>query len=470
MELPTIEAAVQAIAAGRLTPVELVEGCLTRIARLEDRIHAWVLVDEAGTRREAQRLTDVASSGELLGPLHGIPVGIKDIIDVEGLPTKAGSPLREDHLAPRDAAIVANLRSAGAIILGKTVTTPWACFDPPPTRNPWNLAHTPGGSSSGSAAAVATEMCMAALGTQTGGSIIRPAAYCGIAGYKPRHDPQALDGTVQVSFHLDHIGFLARSAEDLCYLQGTVDLPYAAEARNAGINFSDPGNCSFLSEERLRFLGGLPERAPRLYLLEQYFREEADADVRRVLDESTDVLRAAGAIIETVSLPPCFAEVHAMHRRIMAVEAAAYHRRCYEANADAYPPTVAALISEGLATSVGDYADALEHRLLFQRELDKFTWQKGQRQSRWGVDALLTPATPAAAPSSLDTTGDPRFNSPWSYAGLPAVTFPAGFSDSDMPIGLQLAGPAWGTDSRLELVAAWCEQQIGFDRRPALLA
>src|SRR3954447_3644898 len=193
-ELPSIAKATHDIREGLLRPIDLVEHCLAQIEQLESKVKAWVLVDSAGARREAQRLAKLQEDGEDLGPLHGIPVGIKDIIDVAGWPTKCGSPLREGHLASRDAAVVAALRKAGAIILGKTVTTEWACFDPPPTRNPWNLDHTPGGSSSGSAAAVATEMCMAALGTQTVGSIIRPAAFCGVSGLKPGFGELSMDG------------------------------------------------------------------------------------------------------------------------------------------------------------------------------------------------------------------------------------------------------------------------------------
>src|SRR5262245_50343953 len=184
-QLPSIAKAASDIREQLLRPSDLVEHCLARIEQLEPRVRAWVHVDAAGARREARRQDGLARDDEWLGPLHGIPVGIKDIIDVAGWPTLCGSRLRAGHVADRDATVGASLRSAGAILLGKTVTTEWASFDPPPTRNPWHLDRTPGGSSSGSAAAVATEMCLAALGSQTGGSIIRPAAYCGVCGLKP---------------------------------------------------------------------------------------------------------------------------------------------------------------------------------------------------------------------------------------------------------------------------------------------
>ena len=204
--LPSVAKSVEQIRSGELDPQELVEFHLQRIRRFEDRVHAWARVDADGARREAEKAARRARDGRPLGALHGIPLGIKDIIDVQAMPTRAGSPLREKHVAPRDAGLVARLRRAGAIFLGKTVTTEFACFDPPPTRNPWNLAHTPGGSSSGSAAAVAVGMCSAAVGTQTGGSIVRPASYCGVAGFKPTSGHVSLDGVVPVSPHLDHAG------------------------------------------------------------------------------------------------------------------------------------------------------------------------------------------------------------------------------------------------------------------------
>src|SRR3954447_12747772 len=215
-ELPSIADAQILMRRGELRPIDLVEHCLGRIHQFEDQIHAWVMVDEEGARNEARRLGKMLDDGqEPVGPLHGIPIGIKDIIDVAGWPTLCGSKLREGHVASRDAAVVAALRKAGAIILGKTVTTEWACFDPPPTRNPWNLDHTPGGSSSGSAAAVAMEMCLAALGTQTGGSIIRPASYCGVSGLKPGFGELPMDGIAPLTRHLDHVGPIARRVSDL---------------------------------------------------------------------------------------------------------------------------------------------------------------------------------------------------------------------------------------------------------------
>jgi len=202
---------------GRLAPRDVVEAALQQIERHDPQVHAWVLVDARGARRAADRLGAEARQGHLRGPLHGVPVGIKDIIDTAGWPTQAGSSLRAGHRAEADAPVVEALRRAGAIILGKTVTVEFACFDPSPTRNPWDpqLGHTPGGSSSGSAAAVAMRMCLGALGSQTGGSLVRPAAYCGVCTLKPTFGRLSRRAVVPVSYHLDHLGPMARLVDDL---------------------------------------------------------------------------------------------------------------------------------------------------------------------------------------------------------------------------------------------------------------
>src|SRR5690242_18946301 len=218
----TIHAAAADIRAGRLSPVDLLESCLGRIDRLEERVRAWVLVDRDGARAEARRLADELKRGQYRGPLHGIPIGIKDIFDVFDWPTAAGSRLWANSVARQDATVVRKLREAGAVFVGKTVTTQYASFDPPPTRNPWDLTRTPGGSSSGSAAAVATRMCLGALGSQTGGSITRPASYCGVAGCKPSYGYVSCHGVVPLAHSMDHPGPIARCVRDLAILLQTI--------------------------------------------------------------------------------------------------------------------------------------------------------------------------------------------------------------------------------------------------------
>jgi len=447
-QLPTIHGASEALRTGRTTSRALVDACLARIEQFEERVHAWVLVDAEGARREAARLDDELATGRRRGPLHGIPLGIKDIIDVAGWPTLAGSRLRIGNIAAHDAPVVARLREAGAVILGKTVTTEFASFDPPPTRNPWNLERTPAGSSSGSAAAVALGMCIAAMGSQTGGSITRPAAYCGVAGCKPTYGRVSLSGILPLSFHLDHPGPIARDVTDLAIMLSAI----------AGYDADDPISvdvpASNYAEAPAR------ENPPRLAALTGFFVDAAAPDVRQSVDTALDQLAAAGAKIERFPPPASFAEVIANHRRIMAIDAAQHHRGNFPERRAEYGPCVAALMDEGLATKLVDYAEALEHQLRFARDL--------ARQLA-GFDALVTPATTTTAPG-LETTGDPRFNAPFSYAGLPTVCFPCGLSTSDqLPVGLQLIGRRW-EEGPLLSTAQWCERTIGFAAQPPLLA
>jgi Asp-tRNA(Asn)/Glu-tRNA(Gln) amidotransferase A subunit family amidase len=438
----TIAEAVAEIRSGRLQPLQLVEQCLAQIERYDDRLRAWVEVDREGAQAAAELLGAEAARGQFRGPLHGIPVGIKDIIDVEGFPTRAGSPLPAKRSAP-DAPLVAALRRAGAIILGKTVTVEFACFDPPPTRNPWDpaLKHTPGGSSSGSAVALAMGMCLGALGTQTGGSLVRPASFCGVAACKPTFGLLSTDGVVPVSFHLDHPGPMARTAADLEILLQCL-LGSAAVSGAAG-------------REHAPAPAGRP---PRLGLLEQFFLERADPLILEATETALATLREAGALIEPVVFPSGFDEVLPIHRRIMAVEAAAYHRERFAAHRASYGPMITTLLDEGLTISGVDYAAALAQQREFRRRIDVLFE---------GVDALVAPATDTTAPATLATTGPNTFQAPWSVAGVPVVSIPCGLAADGMPAALQLVARAHQEASLLR-IARWCEQQLAFDKLPAI--
>ncbi len=453
----SIAEASSQIRRGTVTPQELVERCLEQIRRYEDRLHAWVLVDADGARRAAETL----QREEPRGPLHGIPLGIKDIVDVAGFPTRAGSPLRENHVAQTDAPLVAALRRAGAIILGKTVTVEFACFDPSPTLNPWDpdLQHTPGGSSSGSAVAVAMGMCLGAIGTQTGGSLVRPAGYCGVATCKATFGRIDTEGIVPVSYHLDHPGPMARCVDDLEIMLQPL-LPPARtshqrvpllDARQAVLERSG-GTAS-----REAVAHGPP---PRLGLIEQFFMEEADEPIRRATEAALTRLRDGGATIEPVSFPDGFSEVQAMHRRIMAVEAAEYHRQSFAAHREAYGPKIASLLDEGLTISAVDYAAALAWQRRFRRRTDCLFDN---------VDALIMPSTDTTAPATLETTGTPKFQAPWSCAGLPVVSIPCGLASDGMPAALQMVTAA-DHEASLLRVAGWCEQVLSLDEVPPWLA
>jgi Asp-tRNA(Asn)/Glu-tRNA(Gln) amidotransferase A subunit family amidase len=424
----TIAGVGPALREGRLTCGQLLEGCLARIDQREPEVRAWVLLDRDGARAQAAERDAERASGRWRGPLHGIPVGIKDIIDVAGQPTAAGSRLWVDH-ATADAEVVARLRAAGAVILGKTVTTAYAAFDPPVTANPWANDRTPGGSSSGSAAAVACRMCLGAIGSQTGGSITRPASFCGVAGLKPTHGCVSLHGIRPLAPSLDHVGPIARTVADLELLWKAMAGP-------------DPGGNSFEP-------GADPLPPPRLGRLHGIFDELADAAMRAALGQTVAVLEAAGATLTEPPLPSLFGDVLRRHRVIMAAEAAALHEHRLAEHPDDYPPKIRGLIEQGTTTTAPEYLRCREHQRRLGREiLSCFD----------GVDALIVPATLGPAPER-STTGDPAFNSPWSYTGLPVVSLPIGLAPDGLPLAIQLVGRPF-TEARLFATARWCEESV----------
>lgn len=441
--IPTIHAAAEAIRAGRTTPVDLLNECLANIDRYEDRVHAWVFVDRDGARAEAQRLTDEAKRGQVRGPLHGIPIGIKDIFDAVNWPTAAGSKLWANSVARKDATVVERLRRAGAVFLGKTVTTQYASFDPPVTRNPWNLDRTPGGSSSGSAAALACGMCLGALGSQTGGSITRPASYCGVAGCKPTYGRVSCAGVVPLAYSMDHPGPMARCVFDLAILLRAI----------AGPDVHDP-TCSprQVPDYLARLKSG--RLFPRLGIVRGLFLETAEKSVQEMMDQTARTLSQRSAKLVDLALPASFSEVIARHRTIMAVEAATFHRARIAQHPDDYAPNITALLQEGLSCSAPDYADCKEHQRLLTQQMDSFLRE---------VDALLVPATTGPAPDAA-TTGDPAFNSPWSYVGFPTVSIPSAWTPDGLPLAIQLVGAPW-SEAELLAVAAWCEETLGVEKR-----
>ena len=435
-ELASVADATARIQSGELTPLELLEQCIERIRRYDDRVRAWVTVDEERARREADQLGREAARGEFRGPLHGIPLGIKDIIDVAGLPTRAGSPLREDHVARADAPLVAALKQAGAIVLGKTVTVEFACFDPSPSRNPWDpeLKHSPGGSSSGSAVAVAMGMCPGAIGTQTGGSLVRPSSYCGIATCKPTFGRVDTRGVVPVSFTLDHPGPMARSVADLELMLGC--LPPSPD-------FAPPRPIS---------THPIPTEPPRLGFVEEFFMDGAAEPVREAVTAAIDTLSRQGAEIHRVGLSDDFAEINRLHTLIMAAEAAAYHRESFIAHRQSYGPKIASLLDEGLAARAVDYAAALARLGEFRRRV---------RSMSNDFDALIMPATDTTAPPTLETTGNKDFQAPWSCSGLPVISLPCGLASDRMPVAVQLVGRDY-EEASLFRVARWCERCFDF--------
>jgi aspartyl-tRNA(Asn)/glutamyl-tRNA(Gln) amidotransferase subunit A len=424
MNSPILDAA-RDLRARRTSSVELLDHCLARIAELEPRVHAWVLVDRDRAREEAERADRELVQGQDRGPLHGIPVAIKDIIDVFNWPTACGSIRWRDSIARQDAPVVRRLRQAGAVLIGKTVTTAYASFDPPPTRNPWNAAHTPGGSSSGSAAAVACGMCLAALASQTGGSITRPASYCGVPACKPTYGAVCADGVLPLAPSMDHVGAMARSVCDVALVMRTIADPPAGD------------------------WGALPcQRPPVLARPRGFFDRLADEAVRDMMERICTHYAARGATVLEMVLPPAFDTVVRSHRIVMAVEAAAYHEERLRRHPEDYPPCITRLLEEGIACPAPEYARAKEHQAELTEQMAAVLRD---------VDALICPATTRPAPDTA-ITGDPAFNSPWSFTGLPVVSLPTALSPDDLPLGVQLVGRAH-TEGALFQTAQWCEDQ-----------
>jgi Asp-tRNA(Asn)/Glu-tRNA(Gln) amidotransferase A subunit family amidase len=432
----TIASAAAAIRQGKLTPVDLLIQCLERIDHLEERVRAWVFVDRDRARADAVRLHHELKRGTDRGPLHGIPIGVKDLYDVFDWPTAAGSKRWAQSYARQDAPAIMQLRQAGAVFVGKTVTTAYAAFDPPVTKNPWRADRTPGGSSSGSAVAVACGMVPAALGTQTGGSITRPASFCGVYGFKPTYGRVSLDGVVPLSRSLDHAGVIAGSVRD-CAM---VLQPMLREGAGPGVrdllsNVEAPG------PRRLLALGSL-------------FRDQADPVMKEAFGALIERLRQKGWEIIPRPLPPSFADVPKNHRTVMAVEAAEYHGERWKRNPADYPPKFTALIEEGLATSAPEYIRCRAHLNAVREETTR--WTSG---GQFGI----VPATVGPAPDP-STIGHPLFQAPWSYSGLPTISLPFAWTDDGLPLCLQVVGPGfWEAD--LVGMAAAVEADIGFERR-----
>jgi aspartyl-tRNA(Asn)/glutamyl-tRNA(Gln) amidotransferase subunit A len=458
----TITAAAELIRRGELTPVELLEQCLARIDRYEERVRAWVCVDRDGAREQAERLTAELKRGEHRGPLHGIPVGIKDIIDVFDMPTGCGSKLWANSYARRDATCVERLRQAGAVILGKTVTTAYASFDPPVTRNPWNLERTPGGSSSGSAAAVACGMCLAALATQTGGSITRPAGYCGVCSLKPSYGRVSVDGVLPLAPSMDHVGVIANCVRDLAIVFQTIAGP---DERSPDTHWGAAPDAVRLIDRRLD--PKCTEHAPRYGRLRGIFDDLATPVVREAMGRLCRELKSPdlryihefpgyGAPVLDLVPPASFTGIHASHQRVMAVEAARYHAPRLARHPDDYPPRIRGLIEEGLSCAATAYLEAHTQKQSADVEIDNMV--------RLPSVYLLTPATTGPAPDAA-TTGDPAMNSPWSFTGSPTISMPIGWSAEGLPLAIQVTGLS-DKEGWLFAAAAWCERIARFESRP----
>ena len=429
-QLGLVEAA-EAIRSGSLRPSELVDACLRRIAEREPIVGAWSYLDPDAARAAAVERDREAPRGAL----HGIPLGVKDIIDTVDMPTELGTPIYRGRRTQWDASSVALARRAGAIILGKTVTTAFAYFAPGKTTHPLNAAHTPGGSSSGSAAAVADCMVPAAFATQTAASIIRPASFCGVVGYKPSFGTFSPAGVRLCAESLDTLGTITRNVADARYLR-----------------------CALLGEAFDRVGAAGRSRAGdhaglRVGLCRTPWWSEADADSRAAVDRAAQRLAERGATVAEAVLPAGFAALADDQRLITAFEGARSYAYEYDAHRNELDPLFLELIGQGLAIDRVRYATA---RARTARAVGEF----GNWIDRW--DLLLTPAATGEAPKGLASTGDPVFGRLWTLLGVPSIALPGFTGANGLPVGVQLvAGP--GDDARLLDWAQWIERVIASD-------
>lgn len=424
----TIKEAQEAFKDGSLTPSRLAKGLLGRIKELEPTLEAWVTVDPEKVMERAKELDTEIKKGAQIG-LHGIPVGVKDIYFTKNMKTTMGSPIFKDYVPADDADMVKKVVQAGAIVLGKTETTEFALHDPAPTRNPWNTAHTPGGSSSGSAAAVASGMCQVAFGSQTGGSVIRPASYCGIVGVKPTYDLLSRNNVFPLSWSLDHIGYMTRTVED------------------AHIMLS-----ALIGEKEYKEL----ENPPRIGILSGYFKDNATAQVWTGFEKTVASLWGEGAEMINIELPNSFDNLSDVHRVIMSVETAAVHEDIFKTRRDEYRDYMQGFISSGLLVPATSYLRAQRFRGVIIRDMVELISQ---------YDCVICPSSVDTAPEGLEWTGSPAFNSPWSLTGFPSVTVPSGLAENKMPLGLQIIGVPYSEWSLFE-IAGWCEKVLKFNTRP----
>ncbi len=415
----TATAARTAIAAGTLTPAALLEACLARIAQREPVVQAFATLDPAALR----------TVRPLSGPLHGLPVGVKDVLDTADLPSQYNSPIWRGHQPRADAACVAWARAAGAVVVGKTVTTEFATRHPGPTTNPHDAARTPGGSSSGSAAGVAAGFMPLAFGTQTAGSVIRPAAYCGVVGFKPSFGLINRHGMKLMSDSLDTIGVFARDVADCALFVGAV----------AGIDLGDPAQAT--------------GQAPRIGVCRGPTWDRAAPETVALMERAVASLGRAGASVQEFALPPAFDGAEDHHAVTMNAESARSLGWEMTTHRDQLSPALREKMEWGLAQTPAAVFEARQAQRRCQAALL-------EAMDAAGLDIILTPSAPGEAPPGLEWTGDAGFNFIWTWTHTPCVTVPAGTGPNGMPLGIQVMART-GQDRAALAWAAWVQGALG---------
>ena len=434
LENLTLTEAVSEIRSGALSPLEYTQALLGRVDAVEGRVHAWTTIDREAVLSEARLMEGEARKKQFRGPLHGIPVGIKDIFYTKNLRTTMGSTAFADFVPTYDASVVKKLKHAGALIMGKCVTTVLVFLDPGPTRNAWNTNHTPGGSSSGSAAAVAARMCPVSIGSQTVGSVGRPAAYNGVVSIMPTQSRVNMTGAFPLAWSLDHVGIFSRSAADIEILLAS------------------------LSESPLPSRSGSSHHKFRIGLASGFFFEKADAESQNKIEELAGHLSGSGFQVSVAELPSIFEMHPAILRTIVRSEAASTHRQLIRTNPEAYGPKLRDLVQLGELIDASTYLRARRIRREYRRHMMRLFEH---------VDVVLTPAAPGPAPAGIGATGDPVMQAPWTLADFPTMTLPLAVGSNGLPLGIQLSAAPLHEGMLLEAAKA-VEEVIGFSAQPNL--
>ena len=418
-----------------LSAVELMESCLRRSNSIDDKLRIWANIDPETILKEASNKSSIVPCPGS-SCLNGIPIGVKDIFNVSGMPNTAGSELYSNFVPKYDSAPVEFLKQAGAIIMGKTITTEFAMGDPPITKNPWNFFHTPGGSSSGSAVGVAAKVFPAALGSQTAGSVIRPASFNGIVGFKPSFGLISRFGVLPVSSSLDTVGLFARCVEDISIVSNAL----------AGYDHRDFSSGKVPKEDYLAQCKNI-NPPPRIGLVSWFFLETCDIQAKNATLKASRILEKHGALVEEIEIDFDIQTLLSAHQTIMSVEAAVVHKQDFNQHGDLYSPFIKDVIERGLLTTSISYIQAQRIRRIFRQKLE---------QAISKFDILLTTATDAGAPKDLETTGNPSYQVPWTMAGLPVISLPCGLDRNGLPLGIQIVGHLYD-EANLLSYAKWCE-------------
>ncbi|MCG8511726.1 MAG: amidase [Rhodospirillales bacterium] len=434
----TAAQAAAAIRDGDIRSEDLIESCLERIDDREETVQAWIYLDKDYALEQARKADLARKSGSPLGPLHGVPVGIKDILDTHDMPTEDGTILHAGRRPTDDSTVVSLLRQAGAVIMGKTVTTELAVYSPGKTRNPHNPDHTPGGSSSGSAAAVADKMVPLAVGTQTNGSMIRPASYCGVVGFKPSHGKVSRHRVLRQSPPLDTIGVFARTVEDAALISDAIMV----------FDERDPHMRIGGRPKMMETVQSQPPVEPDIAFIKSPVWDQADADIHDGFEELAAHL---GERADEVTLSETFGYVHDWHRTIMEADLAKNFLVDEQKGRDKISDRLCEMMDRGKTHTAVAYNEAVDHVAVLNNLLEE-VYEK--------YDAIMTPATTGTAPKGLASTGSPVFCTLWTYCGLPAVSLPLLEGSNGLPIGVQLVGRK-GDDARLLRTARWLAESLG---------